>query len=119
MKLRNQIIKYSSFFFTSLLIVCLGVACRKKDTTCSTTITVTDVSSAKIEGAKVKLYASLTGGGTGDIKDSTVTDALGQAQFHFKLQAIFNVDVSKGALTGTGIVKLEPGKNVEKTIIIQ
>ena len=115
----KQTLKYSFFFLLFTSLTCVVVSCRKKDTTCSTTITVTDVSSARIQGAKVLLYATLTGGGTGDIKDSTLTDASGQAQFHFKLQAIFNVEVSKGALTGTGIVKLEPGENVEKTIIIQ
>lgn len=56
----------------------------------------------------------------GDVLEEGSTDVNGTYSSKFKLEAILNVDVNKGdTLTGTGIVRLKPGKTVYKTILVK
>lgn len=104
-------------FALLLCLIMLGISsCRKKDSTCYALITVTDAGGASVSGANVHLHANSV---SGQVEATGTTDGAGQITFDFKLQAIFNVDADKGGLMGSGIVKLEPGETVEKTVIIQ
>ena len=106
-------------------IFCIGIvtavfflpACRK-NTECTATITVFDTTGKVISGASVRLYTGVAKSGYSNIEQSVVTDAGGQAVFVFKLQGIFDIDVTKGGVTKikAGVVKLEPGKSVSKDV---
>lgn len=109
-----------NFRFFSLLLLLTTVSitnwsCRKKDQTCYAIVTVTNSSGSPIAGANVRVHAQSVGG---QVEATGTTDGSGKANFSFKLQAIFNVDVTSTAGTGSGILKLEPGETVEKTIVI-
>lgn len=112
----THIFKYIPVIILVTVFSITNWSCRKKDSTCYALITVTDAGGASVSGVDLHVHAQSVGG---DVEAFGVTDAAGQASFSFKLQAIFNVDATKGPLTGSGIVKLEPGQTVEKTIIIQ
>lgn len=107
------------YCFPFLCIAFLSVSCKKKDTKCKGIIIVNDTTGAFIRDARVHLYATLTGGGTGDVTMDGVTDGNGKFNFELKLQGVFNVDIIKGTSAGSGVIKLEPGETVEKKIRIR
>lgn len=103
-----------------------------KNTDCKATIKCVDDSGSPVQNAAVQLYANVktSGGGTvvADIKANGTTDAGGSVSFVFKLPAIYDISaktvVTNSAattvtLSGTGIIKLEEGKTVEKEVIIK
>jgi hypothetical protein len=57
---------------------------------------------------------------TADVKADGNTDSDGQVSFVFKLPAIYDIKATLAAgtrtMTGVGIIKLEEGKTVEKTV---
>ncbi len=109
---------YSTACFLLIILVVSSWSCRKEDQTCKATITVTDGAGAALSGATIHLRPNATDSThTISVDETKTTDGAGQATFEFKLQAILNCTVTSGSLTGTGIVKLEPAKTVEKTII--
>ena len=51
------------------------------------------------------------------MKYSAITDGSGDVTIDVKLPAIFDVKVTKGTMSGTGVIRLdEPGKNAEVTV---
>lgn len=112
-----------NFRFLVLSIVFIGVAifmpsCRK-NTECTATVNVTDiVTGAVIPNASVRLYTGVAKPGYSNVEQTVVTDAGGTAVFVFKLQGIFDIDVTKGGVTKAkvGVIKLEPGKSVSKDV---
>ncbi|MCX8080502.1 MAG: carboxypeptidase-like regulatory domain-containing protein [Bacteroidia bacterium] len=131
-------------YITSILLVfmicgnCYFISC-KKNTECKANITVVDQGGVGVAGASVQLFAVVkTASGstvTADLKASGETDGGGNVRFTFKLPAIYDIAASKvvntpsstptgtimvtQTLTGTGIIKLEEGKGVSKTVVIK
>lgn len=121
-----------------LLFNFLFISC-KKNTECKANILVVDQGGVGVSEADVLLYAVVkTSNGstvTADLKASGKTDGGGNISFTFKLPAIYDIAASKvvqtpssttngtimvtQTLTGTGIIKLEEGKGVSKTVIIK
>lgn len=114
-----------NYFFTSC----------EKNTDCTAKIICVDANGTALQGAGVQLYANVktSTGGTvvADIKAQGVTDGAGTVSFLFKLPAIYDITSTLTAastatsgpatvtLTGTGIIKLEEGKTVEKTVTLR
>ncbi len=91
-------------------------SCRKnKD--CTAIITVIDTAGAVLNNASVRLYYD-PNNGKGFVESTQATDASGKTTFVFKLQAIFDTDITYGGKTAkkAGIVMLEPGATVSKTL---
>lgn len=91
-------------------------SCRKnKD--CTAVITVIDTAGAVLNNASVRLYYDPNNGNQKFIETTQATDASGKTTFVFKLQAIFDTDITYGGKTAkkAGIVMLEPGSTVSKT----
>lgn len=92
-------------------------ACRK-NTECKATVTVIDRATGNVvPSVKVRLYANIAP--KGQVEDIQTTDGSGKAYFNFKLQAIFDVEITGKTCDGGCIVKLEPGKNVEQTTYVK
>lgn len=91
-------------------------SCRK-NTDCTAVVTVVDSVGATLSGASVRLYYDPKNG-KGFVESTQSTDGSGKTTFVFKLQAIFDVDVTHSGNTATkaGIVTLQPGSSVSKTI---
>lgn len=108
-----------SAIFSLIILAFLAVSYSscKKDQSCDAVVTVisTGSSGAPEPGAKVRLWANIPNK-PGQVEASGVTDGSGKCYFNFKLQAIFNVDVTGIGGNGSGIIKLEPGKKVETTV---
>ncbi len=108
-----------STLFSLIIVAFLAVsysAC-KKDQSCDAVVTVVSTGNggAPEAGAFVRLWANIPSN-QGDVEATGVTDGSGKCYFNFKLQAIFNVDVTGIGGNGSGIIKLEPGKKVETTV---
>jgi hypothetical protein len=97
-------------------------SCQKK-TDCKLIITTYNSLGNVVSGATVKLYANVktSSGATveADLKADGVSDGVGATTFTFKLPAILDVRATADTLSGIGIVKLEEGKTVEKTILLK
>ena len=99
-----------------MITLAFPVSC-KKETTCYANITVLDASTqAPVVGATVKLDCSTCPTNSTLQTDQTTTDASGRAAFTFKYEAVLDIHVTLGSRTATGVVKLEAGKTVEKTV---
>lgn len=110
----SVVITIGALFLTS--------SCDKK-TDCDATITVLDPTGLPVQNANVKLYANVkTGAGStveADLKAEGVTDGSGVVKFTFKLPAILDITATSGSLVGQGLIKLEEGKNSDKTVNLQ
>lgn len=113
--------------FISLAIVLSSTSC-KKETDCKARIKCVDSLSAAVPGANVLLYAIVKSPDgkttyTADLKANGTTSGEGQVEFVFKLPAIYDIKATKTVgsrtLTGVGIIKLEEGKTVEKTVTLK
>ncbi len=106
----------------------------KKNTDCKARVKCVYQDGSPVEGAAVRLYATVktpaNGTTTADIKANGTTDGGGTVSFVFKLPAIYDIEAIKVAaatgtavgsttLTGIGIIKLEEGKTVEKTVTVK
>jgi len=109
------------FAFLAFLIVS-NVSCDKK-TDCTARVYCKDSLDQAMPGATVKLFANVktaTGGTvTADLKADGISDEAGLVTFIFKLPAIYDIKVTKGKLTGIGIIKLEEGKVTEKSVTVR
>lgn len=111
---------------TAFLTIGLSTSCEKK-TDCKVTIKTIDSAGFGVPNVKVKLYANVKNstGATveADLKAEGVSDGSGQTAFTFKLPAILDVKAigmaGADSLQGVGIVKLEEGKSVEKSITMK
>lgn len=106
----------------ALLTLVLNTSCQKK-TDCKLTIKTVDSAGMPLGSALIKLYANVktSSGATveADLKAEGISDASGSSTYTFKLPAILDVKAVFGSKTGVGIVKLEEGKTVEKTITVK
>lgn len=124
--MKTRIWSIACFVVCAIAVLTMGSSCDKK-TDCKANITVVDQSGAAVGNIPVLLYAVIkTANGstvTADIKAEGTTDASGQASFTFKLPAIYDVRATKAdnttTLVATGIIKLEEGKGVDKTITLK
>jgi hypothetical protein len=107
----------SGIFFTS-------TSC-KKETDCKAVVKCIDSTGVPVNNAYVLLYALVKSNDgkttyTADVKADGNTDSDGQVSFVFKLPAIYDIKATLAAgtrtMTGVGIIKLEEGKTVEKTV---
>lgn len=101
-----------------LSVVFVSTSCNK-DKTCHGKVKVVDTNGAPIAGAAVKLSAPSV---SGDVVYDNTTDGSGEANFDVKLPAIFDVQATHSAYTGTGVgvIRLdEPGKDESVTVKIQ
>ena len=92
----------------------MGTSSCNKDKTCHGTVHVKDTNNVGVGNATVKFDAQSV---NGDVKYSAITDGSGDVTIDVKLPAIFDVKVTKGTMSGTGVIRLdEPGKNAEVTV---
>jgi hypothetical protein len=111
-------------FFLSCVVFNL-TSCRK-ETDCKATITCLDSAGVNpVGGANVLLYATVKSADgkttyTGDVTANGTADNDGVVKFTFKLPAIYDIrtTLTSGTktLVGVGIIKLEEGKTVEKSV---
>lgn len=126
-------------FFTFIIIAVLAVAFAgcKKDKKTIATITVVNNAGAPVPGATVVVYSACSecpgpaGGPRFDPSKNSaltqVTNGAGKVSYDFteyykKGQAgfaVLDVKVTKGSLTGTGIIKIEEETTSEETITIE
>jgi len=114
---------FASCLAVSFLVLGVTTSCEKK-TDCKLTVKTIDASGLSMPNVKVKLYANVktSSGSTveADLKAEGVSDGSGSSTYSFKLPAILDIKVvGTGSLTGAGIIKLEEGKSVEKTITVK
>lgn len=107
-------------------VVFLETGCQK-DTSCKAVVTCLDSIGSPVPDAYVYLYAPVKSADgkttyTGDITASGNTDKDGTIQFTFELPAIFDIKataVTSKSITGTGVIKLEEGNTVNKTLTLR
>lgn len=106
----------------SAIVLMAVTACDKK-TDCKLTVKTVDSSGLPLANANVKLYANVktASGATveADLKAQGVSDGSGASTYTFKLPAILDIKAVYGTKTGVGIIKLEEGKSVEKTVTLK
>jgi len=107
-----------SALFSIIIIAFLAVSYSscKKEQSCDGVVTVLSSGGGgtPVAGATVRLWANTQP--KGQVEATGITDGSGKAYFNFKLQAILNADVTAISGTGSGILRLEPGKKVETTV---
>lgn len=121
------------FFFSGLIIfglVFTSTSCRK-ETDCKATVRCVDSVGNNLGNAYVQLFALVkdpadpkgTATFTADVKANGNTDASGEVKFTFKLPAIYDIRgsvvIGTRTVTGAGIIKLEEGKSVSKTVTLK
>ncbi len=113
-------------FFLSFFLFSI-ISCNK-NTECKATIKCVDSVGVPLNNAAVLLYATVKTPSssttyTADLKANGNTDAGGEVHFTFKLPAIYDISATYTAasktFTGAGIIKLEEGKNVDKTVVLK
>jgi hypothetical protein len=126
-------------FISSMLVVNVVFFACKKNTDCKATVKCVDANGSPLANAAVQLFATVkTGSGSttgntviADVKANGVSDGAGNVSFVFKLPAIYDITATTTAassstngpgtvtLTGNSIIKLEEGKNVDKTVTLK
>jgi hypothetical protein len=115
----------TGFFLSCLFLT--TISCQK-ETDCKAVVTCIDSTGAPVNGADVLLYALVKSPDgkttyTADVKAQGVTEGDGTVNFTFKLPAIYDIKatsiVDTRTITGIGIIKLEEGKTVEKTVTLK
>ena len=98
-------------------------ACEKTNGPADAVITVVDSTGKRIAGATVVLrqdsVVNSTTGAQAVINESKVTNSSGQAWFTFKLEAVLNIEASKGNLSALDYIRLEKNEEVTKTVTIR
>ncbi len=129
--MKNKVI--FPFILLMLCIIYFFIS-SEKNADCKANIKCVNDSGQPLQNAAVQLYANVktANGGTvvADLKANGVTDAGGMVSFLFKLPAIYDITATTTAvgtgssattstLVGAGIIKLEEGKTVEKTVTLK
>ena len=121
--MKNKFTKSAWFLGLGMLFVALTIVACHKNTECTAVIhVVDDASGLPVVGAEVKLWADMQPPNKpGQVENTQITGSSGSTTHVFKLPAIFNIDVNypTGGQTGKGIVQLEIGETVEKTVRIK
>ena len=119
--------KKQTFRTLVVLFFIFGIAtsmysCRKKGPA-DAIVTVVDSLGKTVSGAKVVLsqdsVISPNTGAQANVHQEGTTDPSGQVAFSFPLEAVLNVEVSKGALYVRDYIRLEQSKQVEKTVVLK
>lgn len=115
--------KAIQILLVALLVVPAVFSSCKKSGPAEAIVTVLDSTGRRISGAVVALKQDSVVNPTNNVQASVnqqqITDASGQAYFTFKLEAVLNVEVSKGLLSARDYIRLEQSKEVAKTVIIR
>ena len=110
------------YLLPSLFVGMLLWSACEKSGPAEAVITVTDSLGKRISGAVVILrqdsVVNPTTGAQAVINEQKLSDGSGQAIFTFKMEAVLNVEVDKGTLSGRDYIRLEQDKQVTKTVII-
>jgi hypothetical protein len=97
------------------------LSCAKKKNSYAT-IVCKDVTGNGIDSVTVELYTYVkkTDGttGTGYLKANGITNETGRISFSFNVPSMYTVKVFKNSQIGTGFIKLEEGKEVQKDITL-
>lgn len=105
------------------LILTTGIFSCKKEGPCEAVITVTDSAGVAVKGATVVLrqddVINPTTGAQANIHAEGTTDTYGKATFEFKLEAVLNVEITKGTKTAKDYIRLEQSKTVYRTVILK
>jgi hypothetical protein len=88
-------------------------SCYKEPGPGKVKIIILDANKFRVVNATVKI--SQTGS---FINESLVTDYKGEVEWENPLEVIMNVDVKKGALLGSGIIRVKPGESRTTVITI-
>ena len=99
-----------------LVVFGLGTSSCSQNTNCTAVITVKDVSGNPVSQATVKLYANIP---NATVSSTTLTDGSGTTSVTFPNPAIFDIKVTYGSKSGTGIIQLDIGQTNNATVIIQ
>ena len=120
--------KFFTFGLFALLIAVTFVSCRKKEETVAV-IMVLDASSQPVVDATVVVYGQSTTNQPASVVlyDTTSTNSAGEAIFNFDEVyqlgqagvAVLNIDVTKGSLTGQGIIQIEQETKTNETVFVQ
>ena len=99
-----------------LLTISTFMGCKDEKEPAKAVITVVDSLNAPIQGCSVEMNSD-NNPRPGDVKASEITDLSGNAYFEFDLEAILQVEVTKGSFTADKEnVHVIPGETAEKTI---
>ncbi|MFT5779202.1 MAG: hypothetical protein ACI837_002159 [Crocinitomicaceae bacterium] len=120
--------KFFTFSLFVLLVTVTFVSCRKKEETIAV-IKVRDASNQVVAGATVIVYGQSTTNQPASVTlyDTTTTNSAGDAIFNFDEVyqlgqagvAVLNIDVTKGALAGQGIIKVEQETTTTEAVFVQ
>ena len=122
----NRIFKSGLIGVFALVMIVTFTSCQKEKETIAIII-VKDSSGAVIPNASVTLFPEPVISSQGNLPDPSLTktdntDANGQAQFTYELEAILNIEVAKvdgnSTYTGANIIRLQKGKSVTKVVEI-
>lgn len=126
--MRSFLLITSCIFLLSLAFT--STSCQK-ETDCTARVKCVDSVGHAVSNANVLLYAQIKDPKdpksqntyTADIKATGTTDGAGETQFVFQLPAILDIKatgtIGTKTITGNGIIKLEEGKTVEKTVTLR
>jgi hypothetical protein len=115
-----------------VLLLCLtfvlffSPSCQK-ETDCIAVVKCQDSLGNAVNAAEVLLYAKVKNSAgvtyTADITATSPSDNAGEVRFTFKLPAIYDILATKTVgtktMTGIGIIKLEEGQTVEKSVTLR
>src|SRR4051812_42662717 len=123
--------KHAALVFAGFLIstfVFTSVSCKKEETDCTAKVVCVDSTGQRIPNMTVLLYAAVKSATnpavtyTADLQATGTTDGSGETQFVFEFPAIYDIratgSIGTKTVAGTGIIKLEEGKTVEKTVTV-
>ena len=120
----NRIFKSELIGVFALVITVAFTSCQKEKETIGIII-VKDSNGAVVPEADVTLFPTQTISSSGLYPDplltkSNTTDANGQAEFEYDLEAILNIEVTKvdgnSTYTASNIIRLLKGKSVTKVV---
>lgn len=125
--MKHFVLVFAGFLLSTFVLT--HTSCKKKDTDCIASITCVDTNGAALSNMSVLLYATVKSATnpavtyTADLKANGTTDGGGQVKFKFQLPAIYDIlatgSIGTKTVSGTGIIKLEEGKTVEKTVTVK
>lgn len=107
----------------ALIVVPMAFTACKKTGPADAVVTVMDSTGRRLSGAIVVLRQDSVVNPTNNVQASVnqqaVTDAAGQAFFSFKLEAVLNLEATKGTLKARDYIRLEQSKQVSKTVVVR
>jgi len=122
----NMKLKLPVLLLCLTLVLLISPSCQK-ETDCVAIVKCQDDAGVPVSAAEVVLYAKVKNSAgvtyTADITATSPSDNAGEVHFTFKLPAIYDILATKAVgtktITGVGIIKLEEGQTVEKTVTLR